>query len=136
MKYCYACGTVTSGKPAFCRSCGCSYDVKLCPRRHVSPRFAEVCSQCGSRDLSTPQPKVSFWWKVLGFILRVLLGVLLVLISIAIVLAMLRTPAGQALFLALGFLLATLWALWLMLPEWFRTFIHRRLTRREHRDEE
>jgi uncharacterized membrane protein YbhN (UPF0104 family) len=68
--------------------------------------------------------------------LRVLLGVLLVLLSIAIVLAMLRTPAGHALFLTLGFSLATLWALWLMLPEWFRKFIHRRLKRREHRDEE
>jgi hypothetical protein len=61
MKYCHHCGRLTSGEPMFCQFCGRSYDVKLCPRLHANPRWAEVCSQCGSRELSTPQPKVSFW---------------------------------------------------------------------------
>jgi cytochrome c biogenesis protein CcdA len=135
MKYCYACGTVTSGKPLFCNSCGRSYDVKLCPRRHVNPRYAEACSQCGSRELSTPQPKVSFWLRAMGFVLRILLGILLIVISLAVALQALRTPAGQALFLLLGLLIAMLWALWIILPEWFRTFIHWLIKRREHRDE-
>ena len=64
MKYCYECGRVTAGEPLFCQFCGRTYNVKLCPRLHVNPRFAEVCSQCGSRDLSTPQPKVSVWWRI------------------------------------------------------------------------
>src|SRR5216684_2914579 len=74
MKYCYECGRMTPGEPLFCNFCGRSYDVKLCPGRHVNPRHAEVCSQCGSRDLSTPQPKVSWWWKVVALVLRVALA--------------------------------------------------------------
>jgi antibiotic biosynthesis monooxygenase (ABM) superfamily enzyme len=135
MKYCYACGTVTSGKPVFCNSCGRSYDVKLCPRRHVSPRFVEVCSQCGSRELSTPQPKVPFRLKALALIVRVLLSILFALVILAVVLEVLRTPAGQALFLLLVLVIATLCALWFMLPAWLRTFIRWLMKRREHRDE-
>jgi antibiotic biosynthesis monooxygenase (ABM) superfamily enzyme len=135
MKYCYACGKVTSGKPFYCSSCGRSYDVKLCPRRHVSPRFVEVCSQCGSRDLSTPQPKIPFVWKALAFVLRVLLSILFALVILAVVLAVLRTPVGQVLFLLLVLLVAMLCALWFMLPQWFRSFIHWLLKRREHRDD-
>jgi antibiotic biosynthesis monooxygenase (ABM) superfamily enzyme len=136
MKYCYACGTVTSGKPFYCSSCGRSYDVKLCPRRHVNPRFVEVCSQCGSRDLSTPQPKVPFRWKALAFVLRVLVTILLGLIILALILELLRTPVGQALSLLLTLVVATLTALWFMLPEWFRKFVRWLLKRRERRDEE
>jgi antibiotic biosynthesis monooxygenase (ABM) superfamily enzyme len=135
MKYCYACGTVTSGKPFYCSLCGCSYDVKLCPRRHASPRFVEVCSQCGSRDLSTPQPRVPFSWKALAAVLRVLLSALFALVILAFVLEVLRTPAGQGLFLLLVLVIATLCALWFMLPTWLRTFIHWLLKRRERRDE-
>jgi hypothetical protein len=63
MKYCYHCGRITTGEPLFCMFCGRTYDVKLCPRLHVNARFADCCSQCGSRELSTPQPKVSFYRK-------------------------------------------------------------------------
>src|SRR5438552_3410484 len=76
MKYCYQCGRITAGEPVFCQSCGRSFDVKLCSRLHVNPRYAEVCSHCGSRELSTPQPKVPFSWKVLGFVLRITTGLL------------------------------------------------------------
>ena len=72
MKYCYECGRMTGGEPRYCQFCGRTYDVKLCPRRHENPRFAEVCSQCGSRELSTPQPKVSPVWRVLEFLARVM----------------------------------------------------------------
>lgn len=135
MKYCYACGTATSGKPFYCSSCGRSYDVKLCPRRHVNPRFIEVCSQCGSRDLSTPQPKVPFWWRVLAFVLRVLVCILLGLFTLAALQEAFRSPAGQPLFMFLVFVIATLAALGLMVPEWSRRLIHQLLKRREHRDE-
>ena len=63
MKYCYHCGHMTAGEPLFCDHCGRSYDVKLCPRLHPNPRGAEVCSQCGSRELSTPQPKIPMSWQ-------------------------------------------------------------------------
>jgi len=135
MKYCYECGRITAGEPLFCQSCGRSYDVKLCPRLHVNRRYAEVCSQCGSRELSTPQPRVSFWWKVLGFVLRVMTGILLVLLSFVVLLELLKTPMVQNGVLALGLLLIALWAAWMMLPDWFRKFIHRAMKRKERRHE-
>jgi len=135
MKFCYSCGHATTGDPLFCVWCGRSYDVKLCRRHHVNPRYAEACSQCGSRELSTPQPKVSLWWKVLGFLLRMLSGILLVLISLAVALELLRSPAVQDSLIALVLLVAVLWALWAMLPEWFRKFVHWLLERRIRRHE-
>jgi RNA polymerase subunit RPABC4/transcription elongation factor Spt4 len=135
MKYCYHCGRLTSGEPPFCQFCGRSYNVKLCPRQHANPRFADVCSQCGSRELSTPQPKVSPWWKVLEFLLRILFGIVLVYLSLSLLVTLLRSPMVQAGLLALGFLLLVLWALWIMLPEWFRKFVHTRVMRKERKHE-
>src|SRR4029077_1092644 len=86
MKYCYACGKVTGGEPFFCNFCGRSYDVKLCPRLHLNPRLGEACSQCGSRDLSIPQPKVPLAWRILAFLMQAIAGLLLVLLSVPVVL--------------------------------------------------
>lgn len=65
MRYCYHCGRITPGDPLFCNVCGRSFDRKLCPRLHPNPRSAEICSRCGSRELSTPQPKVGLEWRFL-----------------------------------------------------------------------
>jgi hypothetical protein len=135
MKYCYHCGRVTGGEPLFCQFCGRSYDVKLCPRLHQNPRFATVCSECGSRELSTPQPNVSIWWKVLGFLLQIFFGVVLAYVSLSVLLTLLKSPMVQAGFVLLLLLLGLLWALWLMLPEWFRNLIYRLLRRKERRHE-
>jgi len=135
MKYCYHCGRITRGidKPLFCQNCGRTYDVKLCPRLHVNPRYATCCSQCGSRELSTPQPKVSLWWKLLGFLLHVLSGTLLVFLSISMAVALLKMQVVQEGLVVLTLLLAVLWALWLLLPEWFRNLIYRVVKRKERR---
>ena len=61
MRYCNQCHRITPGEPLFCNFCGRSYDFKLCPHRHPNPRNAEICSQCGSRELSTPHPRVPLW---------------------------------------------------------------------------
>src|SRR5215472_12922424 len=82
MKYCFNCNRITPGAPLFCNYCGRSYDVKLCPRRHANPRTAEACSQCGSRDLSTPQPRRPIWVAPLGFLLSFVPGVFLTIISV------------------------------------------------------
>jgi len=135
MKHCYHCGRVTSGEPLFCNSCGRSYDVKLCPRLHANPRYATVCSQCGSRELSTPQPKVSLWWKAFGFVLQIVCGIVLVYLSLSFLVDLLKSPMVQAGLLGLGLLLLVMWALWAMLPEWFRKLIGRVLKRKErHRE--
>jgi len=135
MKYCYQCGRITVGQPLFCNFCGRSYDVKLCSGKHVNPRIAEVCSQCGSRDLSTPQPKVSAWWKLGEFLVRLLVGILLVCLSLLLVVAtlqeLLRNSQLQNGLVALGILLGVLWWMWSKLPEWFRKMVRRALARKE-----
>lgn len=139
MKYCFHCGRATAGDPLFCHHCGRTYDRKLCPRLHPNPRFVDVCARCGSRELSTPQPKVSWGWHLLVHVLRVVSGAVLVLLTVALggwILAMLFTmQAGQNGIVALGFLLIALWALWTMLPDWLRKSIHHRLERRKERPE-
>ncbi len=138
MKYCYQCGRMTTGEPLFCNFCGRSYDVKLCPRLHLNPRSAEVCSQCGSRDLSTPQPKVSIGWRVLEFLVRVFLAVLLVCASLAVFVEVakqiLTTPQVQAGLVVLAALVFVLWWLWSRLPDWFRKAIRNLLNRRQGRN--
>jgi ribosomal protein L40E len=139
MKHCYHCGRITAGEPLFCNSCGRSFDKKLCPRHHLNPRSAEVCSKCGSRELSTPQPKVSLGWRIVEWLARMLLGALLILLSIFLVYLVLQgalqSAAIQSGLLLLGFLIAGLWWMWSKLPEWFRKFVHKQLRRRKDRHE-
>ena len=111
-----------------------TYNVKLCQRLHANPRFAEVCSQCGSRDFSTPQPRVSVWWHIGAVLAKILLGALLIFASIVLLVALLSTPEVQNGLIAIGLLLAALWFLWSMLPDWFKKTIHWALKRKEHHD--
>jgi hypothetical protein len=125
MKYCYECGRITAGEPRYCQFCGRTYDVKLCPRRHENPRFAEVCSQCGSRELSTPQPKVPFLWRVAEFFARVMVGLLIAYVVLSFVYGMVTTPRTGDALMALGLLLSALLILWTTLPDWFKRFVRR-----------
>ena len=137
MKYCYHCNRVTVGEPLFCNFCGRSYNVKLCPRLHTNPRNAEVCSQCGSREFSTPQPKMTFWARVLVVTVTFLLGVALLyfsLLFVAISLAQILSSADvQSLLGCLALIIALLWWIWLQIPQWFRKTIHRLLQRRSNK---
>ena len=80
MRFCYNChrltGSTPNGEPLFCSFCGRTYNTKYCHRLHPNPRSAEVCAQCGSKDLTTPQPKVPFLLSPLLFLLTVLPGML------------------------------------------------------------
>ena len=120
MKYCYQCGKMTPGEPLYCGTCGRTYDVKLCPRAHVNPRGAEVCSQCGSRELSTPQPKIPMSWRLLALLTRLGLGLLLFYVSLSFLIAVIRTQEAQHFFVAIGMLLAGLWYLFSKLPDWLQ----------------
>jgi hypothetical protein len=87
---------------------------------HVNPRFAEVCSQCGSRDLSTPQPKVPPWRLVGVVLVKIALGAFFVAASLLLlVAALLRREVHEGL-IALALLVGVLWFLWSMLPNWIR----------------
>lgn len=137
MKFCYQCGRMTAGEPLFCNFCGRSYDQKLCPRLHLNPRHAEVCSQCGSRDFSTPQPRVSLGQKFLAAILRagaivavVVCGAVLVLGGLA---ELLKQPVFQSGLIVIGLALIALWFVWEMTPHWIRQFIHKLITRKRSR---
>lgn len=137
MKYCYECGRITAGEPLYCNFCGRSYDVKLCPRHHVNPRVADVCSQCGSRELSTPQPRVSVWWRVLEFLARVIFGLFFAYVALAVLLGVLEgllsTPEAQNALLVIGLLVALLWWLWSKLPDSIRKLVRRSFERKERK---
>jgi RNA polymerase subunit RPABC4/transcription elongation factor Spt4 len=124
MRYCNHCRRITTGDPLFCNHCGRTYDVKLCPHRHVNPRSAEICSQCGSRDLSTPQPRTPLWRAPLLVLLSVLPGVVLVLVSVLFLFGLLNVLLlDQQLPLHLvvvGLFLGLVWWLYLQLPGFLR----------------
>jgi len=136
MKYCYQCGKMTAGEPLYCGTCGRTYDVKLCPRAHVNPRGAEVCSKCGSRELSTPQPKIPMSLRLLAIVIRLGLGLLLFYVSLSLVIDLVRTPEVQRLFVAFAMLLAMLWWLWSKLPDWMQEAIRSFWQGRKHNDDD
>lgn len=135
MKYCYACGHTTGGQPLFCNSCGCSYDVKLCPKLHLNPRIAEACSQCGSRDLSTPQPRVPLIWRLLAFLTQLLSSALLAIFTLAVLSRLLKSLLSRATLERTQAMLIPLcmasWSLWATLPRWFRRMIYRSIKHRK-----
>ena len=135
LSYCYNCGKFTGGKPLFCGHCGRSYDVKLCPRLHQNPRGAEVCSQCGSRELSTPQPKIPMTWRLLALLVRLGLGLLLVYLSLTLLIDLVRTPAFQQLMVCLSFILGALWWCYSRLPDWLQELIRSLWKRKENKDD-
>lgn len=133
MRYCHQCNRITAGEPLFCNFCGRSYDLKLCPHRHPNPRTAEVCSQCGSRDLSVPQPKASLFTKLtvkgLSGLIYILPGVALVLVTILFLIAFLQALANntqlQMQFVAAAVLVVVGWWISLQLPAVLRKGISR-----------
>jgi RNA polymerase subunit RPABC4/transcription elongation factor Spt4 len=134
MKYCYQCGHITAGEPAFCGTCGRTYDVKLCPRLHQNPRGAEVCSQCGSRDLTTPQPKIPMSWRLLALVIRLVAGLLLFYISLSLLIDIVRTPQFQQFFVACGVVVGGLWWMYSKLPDWLQELLRAIWKWKSHED--
>jgi RNA polymerase subunit RPABC4/transcription elongation factor Spt4 len=124
MRYCHQCHRLTSGDPLYCSSCGSTYDAKLCPSRHINPRSAQVCSQCGSRDLSNPAPRMPLLLAPFLFFLSLLPGVVLSLVLVAVVLAMfqaiLTNQQIQSQLIALLIILALLWYAYIHLPHFIQ----------------
>jgi len=136
MKYCYQCGKMTAGEPLYCGTCGRTYDVKLCQRQHVNPRGAEVCSKCGSRELSTPQPRIPMSLRLLALLIRLGLGLLLFYASLTLVVDLLRTQQVQQVLIVFGMLLSALWWLWSKLPDWFQEAIRSFWKNRRYSDDD
>lgn len=124
MRYCPQCKRLTAGDPLYCHHCGATYDAKICPARHLNPRNAEVCSQCGSRDLSTPAPRLSFWLRPVLFLVALFPGVVLALLLLLVVAAMFQQLATngqiQAQLIVLLLVLAILWWIYIHLPKFIQ----------------
>lgn len=139
MRYCNQCHRMTSGEPLFCNFCGRSYDSKLCPHRHPNPRNAEICSQCGSRELSMPHPRIPLWLAPLVTLLTILPGLALAAISVAFVFGLVRTIlTNQAMMfqaVVAGLMLAFLWYLYSQLPHSLRRLISRLFRRSRDNDQ-
>ncbi|MGH9660739.1 MAG: hypothetical protein ACRD96_19475, partial [Bryobacteraceae bacterium] len=126
--------------PLFCSHCGATYDVRLCPRLHPNPRSARICSQCGSRDLSTPQPHGSTLARLGYFVIWKGVGVLLILLSVLFALALFDTlltnEQVQGQFLVLLLMLAVAWWAYMKLPSPVRRLLSGvwRRRRRGHGD--
>jgi len=135
MRYCHNCHKITTGEPLFCHSCGSTYDAKLCPARHINPRWALVCSQCGSRDLSTPAPRIQWWLKPLLLLVSLFPGLLLLLLLVLAVVgvfqAVLSNQPIQAQLVVALVLLALLWWLWLPLPHFVQNMFRSLWPRRK-----
>lgn len=138
MKYCHSCHRTTPGKPPYCGFCASSFNVRLCPRHHISPRSAQACSQCGSRDLSTPQPKVPLLLRPLLFLLSLTPGIILLASLIVFiwffVARIITDPQNLGGLMAIGLLLGTLFAIWIMLPKFLRRFIKNTLSHFSSKD--
>lgn len=120
MRYCSNCHHTTAGEPLFCSGCGATYDVRLCPRLHVNSRRAQVCTQCGSRDLSEPQPPTPFFTGWRHQWLTLWPGLLLEVCSLIVLAAFVEVVIGSRplqaqLIVILGFLGLCWWA-YLRLP--------------------
>ena len=128
MRYCHNCHRLTGSQAPFCNFCGRSYDTKFCPRLHPNPRAAKACSQCGSHDLSMPQPKIPMWLRPFVLLLSIgpgylLLGGILVYLGLHFY-RFFTSPCG--IFLSCAFLGLALY-LWLLLPKFIRRGITRLL---------
>jgi hypothetical protein len=133
MRYCNHCRRITTGEPLFCNFCGRSYDYKLCAHRHPNPRHAEVCSQCGSRELSVPHPHTPFWLSCLLGLLKIFPGIILLLLSVMFLVGLVQvlTTNQQLLFqvLLIGLFLGFVWWLYMQLPHFLRKLISKLLGR-------
>ena len=117
MRYCFSCRKITSGDPSYCNYCGKTYDVKLCSRGHTNPRVAEVCSECGSRNLSVPHMRGGSILRVIFFIGLFLTFGALVIGSFAyigvFVQALFQNPNGLLPLMLVGLGLGLVWLIWM-----------------------
>jgi len=124
MRYCPQCHRLTAGDPLYCNHCGATYAAKLCPARHLNPRNAEVCAQCGSRDLSTPAPRLSLWLRPVLFVATLVPGVVLALLLVMVALAILQQIATngqiQSQLIVLLLLLSLFWFIYIHLPKFIQ----------------
>lgn len=109
MRFCRHCHRLSRGKPRYCRNCSRSFNSKLCPAGHPNLRGTRFCEQCGSSDLSTPQPRLT------GFIHLIYVLALVILMAASFVYllffarALLTDPNGLLKPMLIGLVIGLLW---------------------------
>jgi zinc transporter ZupT len=68
---------------------------------------------------------VSPIWRVLEFLARVIVGLLVVYVLLSFLYGIATAPQTGNALMALGLLLGALFILWTMLPDWFKRLIRR-----------
>ena len=120
MRFCNRCRKLTTGDPLFCAFCGSTYDVKLCSRHHPNPRYVEVCSQCGSRDMTTPHPPIPILLRPVIVLFerapRFFLVTGIIVFVLAFVHWLLTDPAGQQAAVLLLFMAVSTVIVWRLTP--------------------
>lgn len=119
MRLCTDCWHLNVGEKPFCQNCGCSFNVKLCPRGHANPRAARMCADCGSADLSRPQRKPPLYIRPVLFMLFDLGPGILLLLGLVVYLGfyvhkLLNDPNGLLPLMLIGAGLAFLFYLWIL----------------------
>ena len=134
MRYCTSCRKITSGQPSYCNYCGKSYGVKLCGRGHPNVRTADVCSVCGSLELSVPQARLSKKMRIFYGFALVAPFVALLAVSLGYIGFFLWTlfeqPSLLLPLMLLGLVLGLLWLLWIHLSATLRELLFGRDKRR------
>ena len=137
MKLCFSCRRITAGEAAYCQHCGKTFNVRLCSRGHANPRSANICSQCGSRELSTPQRKIPLLLKPMVFLLSHIVGVLLLSALVLFLGFFIRkifiNPNGLLPLMCIGLYLSLLFLIWMMLPNFIRKPIKWIFKRKGHK---
>lgn len=119
MRRCTFCFRFHPGSPPFCSHCGRSFNVRICPRGHVSARGVTFCSECGSSDLSMPAPPASVLHHLSGTVLYLFAVFITIVFVLTLVLAILKSIDWQALsgpLLALLLMLGILYWSTTLLP--------------------
>jgi hypothetical protein len=105
--------------------------VRLCPRLHSNPRHAIVCSECGSRELTTPQPRLPFWIPAILFLLTFLPGAVLLSITslyfIAYIYVLFVRPALIFRFMLFGLPIGLIWLVYMELQTVIRLTVLRKI---------
>jgi RNA polymerase subunit RPABC4/transcription elongation factor Spt4 len=137
MRYCWSCRKITANDPAYCNYCGKSYDVKLCGRGHKNVRAAEVCSACGSRDLSVPQNRPSMKTFLFQVFAMILPFIVLLVLTLGYIFVFLKTlfenPSALLPFMLLGLPLGVLWLIWIFASSMLRELLFGKSSRGNRR---
>lgn len=91
MKRCNYCFRYALRQPSYCPHCGRSYEVRICPRGHVSPRAVRFCATCGSDDLSTPAPPEGLLARASRWALVGWLYLFVAILAVSVALSLLAT---------------------------------------------